>query len=105
MAALHESMPALAAEVAKAPEGAAPTGTLRGVLDRLPPRFKTDTDRINSWLLRHNRSRPGTPMFELTSVDVFLRRWDVIRRFRFEAHPIVDGGESGNLLPQMPGST
>jgi hypothetical protein len=105
MAALHESMPALAAELAKPHEGAVSTETLRGVLGGLPPLFKTDTDRINSWLLRHNTSRPGTPTFESTSIDVFLRRWEVIRRLRFEVHPIADEAESNDLLPQIPGST
>ena len=98
-------MPALAAEVAEAREGTVSVETLRGVLGGLPPLFKTDTDRINSWLLRHNTSRPGTPTFESTSIDVFLRRWDVIRRLRFEVYPIVDGAKSDNLLPQMPAST
>ena len=98
-------MPALAAEVAEAREGTVSVETLRGALDRLPPRFIADTDRIHSWLLRHNTSRPGTPEFELMPVDVFLRRWDVIRRLRFEVYPIVDGAKSDNLLPQMPAST
>jgi hypothetical protein len=87
MAALHESMPALAAKVAEARERAAPPETLRSVLDRLPPRLKTDTDRINSWLLRHNTSRPGKPLFESTFVHGFLRRWDIIRRLQFQMSP------------------
>jgi hypothetical protein len=103
MTALHESMPALAAKVAQVRAGAASAETLRGVLDRLPSPFKADTARINSWLLQHNASCSGTPTFDRTSADVFLKRWDVIRRLRFEVHPGVDEAEPDNLSLQMPG--
>jgi hypothetical protein len=83
MAALRESMPALAAKVAEAREGTLSPETLRNVLDRPSPRLKTDTDRVNSWLQRHNTSRHGKPPFESTPVEKFLKRWDIIRRLRF----------------------
>ncbi len=92
MAALHESMPALAAKVAEVRGGAVSPETLRSALDRLPPHLKTDTDRINSWLERHNTSRPGKPTFESTFVvEGFLRRWDIIRRLRFQMSPRLGG--------------
>jgi len=94
MAALHESMPSLAAKLAeppKAPPGLPPISEpLRSVIDRLPDRLKDEREHLNDWLMEHNRLRPGKPLFEATTMDVFRERWDVIRRMRFEMSPLPD---------------
>lgn len=98
MAALHESMPSLAARLAepppKPPPGLPPISEpLRSVIDRLPVRLKDERERLNHWLMEHNRLRPGKPLFEATTMDVFRERWDVIRRMRFEMSPVPDDSD------------
>ena len=93
MAALHESMPSVAAKLAERtpdPSGPTPAGQpLRAMIDRLPPEFEAQRDRLDAWLVEHNSPRPE-PLFETTRMEVFLERWDVIRRMRFQMAP--DGG-------------
>jgi hypothetical protein len=94
MAALHESMPSLAAKLAEPlprPPGVPPISEpLRNAVDRLPLQFEAERNRLNEWLIEHNRLRPGKPLFEATTMDVFRERWDVIRRMRFEISPLPD---------------
>jgi hypothetical protein len=87
MTALHESMPAFAAEVAAVEPSTTHLTTLHDLL--------RDTDltdgppRVRGWLLEHNgrHGHRDKELFEDTAVAVFLKRWNLIRRLRFTMAP------------------
>jgi KAP family P-loop domain len=87
MTALHEAMPGLAAEVAGVEPETRYLATIQSVLSSTE--YTEHRGRVNGWLLKHNglHGHHDQRLFEDNSVDVFLKRWEVIQRLRFTMAP------------------
>jgi len=86
MAAVHDSMPDLAERVATASSPSALPATWQSVLSALEPdELRTEREHLNAWFTIRNTdpANHALPPFELSPVEPFLKRWDVIRRIRF----------------------
>jgi hypothetical protein len=83
MTALHESIPALAAEVADVDPEIQRLHTFGDVLRTT--KLVDGPARVRGWMMKHDLEHAHSEQqaFGKTSVDVFLRRWDLIRRLRF----------------------
>lgn len=76
MAALHQSKPAFAKQLADAALSATSGTTLEAIVSGLPePAFVADRAEVQSWL-------DGRP-FAMAPASILVKRWDVIRRLRF----------------------
>jgi hypothetical protein len=86
MAAVHDSMPLVAAVAASSP--AHPSPTWHSVLTALgPDELRDECERLRRWFAARNAdpANVGNPPFEHTPIQRFLNRWDVIKRIRFQA--------------------
>jgi len=86
MAAVHQSMPEFATELAEAAASAEPGATLTTVLAGLTtPARPADRQKVQSWLSRQPAS---VSPFGAADAAMLIKRWDLIRRLRFAADGI-----------------
>ena len=93
MAALQQAMPELAERIASAAESAAADGadtTVRDALDAIDARaLVAEREHLNAWLAASQAADPVGRALDDAQVAPFAKRWDVIRRMRFEgAQPL-----------------
>ncbi len=83
MAALHQSMPGFAVQLAAALDLAPDDATLTTVLSDLSsPTPSGECRRVQDWLVELVPT-PRESSFGLADASMLLKRWDVIRRLRF----------------------
>ena len=95
MAAVHQSMPDLATELAAA-AAAEPGATLASILaDLTDPDGEADRQEVRDWLSQQPAPSPPDLPFGLAAAAMLVKRWHVIRRLRFaedgfnEPRPLV----------------
>jgi KAP family P-loop domain len=95
MAAVHQSMPDFATELAAA-AAAEPDSTLAAILaDLTEPARRADRQQVQDWLSREPAPAPPDMPFGSAAAAILIKRWDVIRRLRFaedwlhEPRPLV----------------
>ena len=83
MAAVHQSMPEFATELAEAAAAAVLEATLVTVLaDLTDPARPADRQKVQSWLAHQP---PSVSPFGAVDAAMLVKRWDLIRRLRFAA--------------------
>ena len=95
MAAVHQSMPAFATDLAAA-AAAEPGETLSAILAELvDPAHRADRQRVQDWLSRQPAPPPPDLPFGSAVAALLAKRWDIIRRLHFaedglnEPRPLV----------------
>jgi len=84
MAAVHQSMPAFAMQLAAAATSSGPGATLQTILpDLIDSKLAVDRQRIQDWLARQPLADAPAVKFGSAGAPMLIKRWDVIRRLRF----------------------
>ena len=89
MAALHEGMPRVAERLAAMQPPPPDTLTLADAVARVGR--DADLDRLNRWFAERNKIQPHPSTFDSADLSPFMKRFDVIRRLRFEPTPSPAG--------------
>lgn len=101
MAAVHQSMPALATAIASSAAAACtapppgPQTTLGRILaDIVEPALAPDVEAVEAWLASTPPPPPPTRSFDMADAVMLTKRWQVIRRLRFAGDEPTDSRES-----------
>ncbi|GAF48259.1 P-loop NTPase fold protein [Rhodococcus wratislaviensis] len=89
MAALHDAMPRLAERLAAMQPTPPGTLTLSAAVARVSQ--DTDLERLNQWFAERNEVQKPPSTFGNADLSLFLKRFNVIRRLRFEPTPLPAG--------------
>ena len=91
MAAVHQSMPTFAAQLAAAAASSEPTATLETILSDLrKPESTVARQRIQEWLRRQPPALPPCVEFSSAAAPMLIKRWAVIRRLRFAENELIE---------------
>ena len=84
MAAVHQSMPAFATQLAAAAASSGPGATLEKLLSELAdPELADDRQQVKDWLATQPPAAPSGRPFGSADASMLVKRWDVLRRLRF----------------------